>query len=74
MSIKVDDKLLQKCIKNIDIKEAGENSKIILKFNDDTTQEEIDAIKEFFENMYKDFAKMLGISEEELDNMCKTME
>ena len=74
MSIKVDDKLLQKCIKNIDIKEAGKNSKIILKFNDDTTQEEIDAIKEFFENMYKDFAKMLGISEEELDNLCKAME
>ena len=74
MSIKVNDKLLQKCIKNIDIKEAGKNSKIILKFNDDTTQEEIDAIKEFFENMYKDFAKMLGISEEELDNLCKTME
>ena len=74
MSIKVNDKLLQKCIKNIDIKEAGENSKIILKFNDDTTQEEIDAIKEFFENMYKDFAKMLGISEEELDNLCKAME
>ena len=74
MSIKVNDKLLQKCIKNIDIKEAGENSKIILNFNDDTTQEEIDAIKEFFENMYKDFAKMLGISEEELDNLCKTME
>ena len=24
--------------------------------------------------MYKDFAKMLGISEEELDNLCKMME
>ena len=24
--------------------------------------------------MYKDFAKMLGISEEELDNLCKAME
>ena len=55
-------------------RKTGKNSKIILKFNDDTTQEEIDAIKEFFENMYKDFAKMLGISEEELDNLCKTME
>ena len=35
MSIKVNDKLLQKCIKNIDIKEAGKDSKIILNFNDD---------------------------------------
>ena len=51
-----------------------ENSKIILKFNDDTTQEEIDAIKEFFENMYKDSAKMLGISEEELDNFMLDIE
>ena len=45
--------------------------KLILRFTDDTTDEEAEAISDYFENIYKYVAMMFGISEDELDNICK---
>ena len=71
MKIKVTKELLEKCIKDVDIEEQGENCKLILRFTDDTTDEEAEAISDYFENIYKYVAMMFGISEDELDNICK---
>ena len=71
MKIKVTKELLEKCIKDVDVEEQGENCKLILRFTDDTTDDEAEAISDYFENIYKYVAMMFGISEDELDNICK---
>ena len=71
MKIKVTKELLEKCIKDVDVEEQGENCKLILRFTDDTTNDEAEAISDYFENIYKYIAMMLGISEDELNNICE---
>ena len=71
MKIKVTKELLEKCIKDVDVEEQGENCKLILRFTDNTTDDEAEAISDYFENIYKYIAMMLGISEDELNNICE---
>ena len=70
--IEVNRELLEKCIKDIDVADLGNDvGKLSIKFNDDASDEEVEAIKEFFNNMYHNLANYLGISEEELTRICE---
>lgn len=70
--IEVDRKLLEKCVKDVDIADLGNGmGKLSIEFNDDASTEEVEAIKDFFNNMYSNLAAYLGISEEELTRICE---
>lgn len=70
--IEVNRELLEKCIKDIDVADLGNDvGKLSIKFNDDVSEEEVEAIKEFFNNMYHNLATYLGISDEELTRICE---
>lgn len=73
--IEVNRQLLEKCIKDVDVADVGNNmGKLSIEFNDDASTEEIEAIEEFFNNMYSNLAAYLGISEEELTKICEKFE
>ena len=73
--IEVNRQLLEKCIKDVDVADVGNNmGKLSIEFNDDASTEEIEAIEEFFNNMYSNLAAYLGISEEELTRICEKFE
>ena len=58
--IEVNRELLEKCIKDIDVADLGNDvGKLSIKFNDDASEEEVEAIKEFFNNMYHNLASYL---------------